>query len=110
VLFRLEKKSFGWRPPDFQTPAQTKNFFLISLRPKKIICYRCAKNKKVVTGEFFFFLKIEEFPRISGNSREFLGIPKIFGNSRGDFLNFGKNKKKMLWHQNRGKKVVAAQR
>ena len=57
-----------------------------------------------MTGAFNFFLKIEEFPRISGNSREFLGIPKIFGNSRGDFLNFGKNKKKNVVAPKSGKK------
>ena len=33
-----------------------------------------------------------------------MGIPKIFGNSRGDFLNFGKNKKKNVVAPKSGKK------
>ena len=65
------------------------------------------KTKKLWRRHYFFnfFLKIGEFPKISWNSREFMGIPDTSGNSRGDSLNFGKNKKKkMLWHQKSGKK------
>ena len=82
----------------------------MNIRPKKIICYRCAKIKKVVAGAFNFFFENRGFPENFWNSQEFLGIPKISGNSRGDFLNFGKNKKKNVVAPKSGKKVVAAQR
>ena len=44
-------------------------------------CYRCAKNEKIMAAAFnyfYLFLKIGEFPRISENSWEFLGIPWNF--------------------------------
>jgi len=63
-----------------------------------------VKNKKVGAGAFF--LKIGEFPRILGIPEKFWEFPKISRNSRGDFLNFGKNKKKKCWGTKIGEKKL----
>ena len=34
----------------------SSDLFFPFLGQKKIMCYHCAKNKKVVTGAFFIFL------------------------------------------------------
>ena len=76
------------------------------------MCYRCAKNKKVMAAAFNFFYSFEnrgipenfwEFPRFFGNSRDFFGIPINFREfPRG----FGKNKKKNVVPPKSGKKKL----
>ena len=72
------------------------------IRPKKMLPLR---EKKSCEGAFNFFFENRGIPE---NFWEFL---KISGNSRGDFLNFGKkSKKKKVVGPKSGKKVVGAQR
>ena len=44
----LKKKSFGWRPPDFQTPAQTKNIFFLALLYELTFVNRNVDNNFVL--------------------------------------------------------------
>ena len=62
------------------------------------------KNEKFVAAAFNFFF---ENSRIPENFWEF---PRNFGNSRGDSLNFGRNKEKKCCRTKIGEKSCGAQR